>query len=128
MMEKILVIDDDRVIIKRIEEILESENYEVLEAMDGLEGLNLARKERPDLIVLDLLLPKLNGHQVCRMLKFDSRFKHIPVIMFTSNVSVKDKELGRQAGADAYLFKKYSPDHLLKIVKSLLAGKTQKDH
>lgn len=117
--KRILVVDDDKVIVKRIKEILESESYEVLDAMDGLEGLNLARKEKPDLIVLDLLLPKLNGHQICRMLKFDSRFKHIPIIMFTSNVSAKDKDLGRQAGADAYLFKKYSPDHLLKIVKSL---------
>ncbi len=125
-MAKILVVDDDKIVIKRIEEILLSEKFEVVTATDGLAGLNMARSESPDLMVLDLLLPKLNGHQVCRMLKFDSRFKHIPIIMFTSNVSEKDKDLGRQAGADAYLFKKYSPHRLLKIINALLTRKDEK--
>lgn len=120
-MAKILVVDDDAVIRKRIEEILLSEKHEVITAVDGLEGLNAARTQNPELVILDLLLPKLNGHQVCRMLKFDSRFKEVPIIMFTSNVSERDKELGRQAGADAYMFKKNSPHHLLKVVRALLS-------
>ncbi|NQU16997.1 MAG: response regulator [Candidatus Saganbacteria bacterium] len=119
-MAKILVVDDDAVIRKRIEEILLSEKHEVITAPDGLAGLNAARTQSPNIIVLDLLLPKLNGHQVCRMLKYDSRYKSIPIIMFTSNISEKDKELGKQAGADAYLFKKNSPHHLLGLVKDLL--------
>lgn len=126
-MVKILVVDDDKIVIKRIEEILLSEGFDVVTATDGLAGLNTARSEKPDLMVLDLLLPKLNGHQVCRMLKFDSRFKEMPIIMFTSNVSEKDKDLGKQAGADAYLFKKYSPHRLLKIVNALLKRKKDAD-
>ena len=126
-MAKVLVVDDDKVIVKRITEILKSENYEVITAVDGLAGLNLARSARPDIMILDLFLPKLNGHQVCRMLKFDGRYKDIPIIMFTSSGSKKDRELGKQVGADAYLYKKFSPHHLLNILKALLERKKQKE-
>ena len=81
--------------------------FEVLIAGDGQEGLDLARKEFPDAIVLDLMLPKLDGYKVCRMLKFDKAYENIPVIIFSARGSDADKKLAEQAGADAYMVKPF---------------------
>ncbi len=101
---------------------LEANGYEVLTAKDGQEGLTLARKETPDLIILDLMLPKLDGYQVCRMLKFDNKYKGIPIVIFTARAQAGDEELGYQVGADAYVAKPFEPQRLLGKIKDLLEG------
>jgi DNA-binding response OmpR family regulator len=94
--------------------------YDVVAAYDGQEGLNLARREKPDLIILDVLLPKMNGFKVCRLLKFDSKYKHIPIIMLTSRETQSNEELGRETGADDYVYKSDQKGTLLKLVRKYL--------
>jgi DNA-binding response OmpR family regulator len=83
--------------------------------------LNQARREIPDLILLDLMLPKLDGYKVCRLLKFDERYKHIPILMLTAKTQEKDKILGMETGADEYFTKPFEMDHLLQKVKAYLS-------
>jgi DNA-binding response OmpR family regulator len=85
--------------------------------------LDKARKENPDLIILDLMLPKIDGYKVCRMLKFDEKYKNIPVIIFTARAQEEDKKLGQDVGADAYLTKPFEPQALLGKIQELLQGK-----
>lgn len=99
---------------------LKSMGYDVIAAYDGQEGLNRARRENPDLIILDVLLPKMNGYKVCRLLKFDSKFKQIPIIMLTSRESQSHEDLGRETGADAYVYKSDQKGTLLKLIQKYL--------
>jgi DNA-binding response OmpR family regulator len=118
--KRILIVDDEEDILSVLKFRLEANNYEALTASDGQEGLNKARTEKPDLIILDLMLPKLDGYKVCRMLKFDESYKAIPVIMFTARVQQKDEELGKEMGADAYVTKPFEPEILLEKIRQLL--------
>ena len=119
-MRRILVVDDEESIRKLLELILREAGYEVLFCEDGLQGYNLAKKEKPDLIILDLMLPKLDGHKVCRLLKFDTRFKEIPIIISTAKASEEDKKLAQDSGADAYLLKPFKKEELLQKIKELI--------
>ena len=101
-------------------------NYRVTLARDGMEGLTLARQIEPDLIILDLNLPKLNGFAVCRLLKFDDQFKHIPIIMWTWRETSQDREMGVDVGADFYLPKPFSIEALRTAIESML-GETLKN-
>ena len=118
--KRILVVDDEPDFVKAISIILESNNYEVTVSSDGQEGLNLARSTKPDLIVLDLMLPKMDGYKVCRFLKFDEKFREIPIIMLTARGQEEDKILGQQMGADAYIVKSEKPEVLLEKIKQLI--------
>ena len=118
--KKILIVDDEDDLRKMLKFRLEATNYEVIEASDGEEGLNKARFERPDLIILDLMLPKIDGFKVCRMLKFDERHREIPIIMFTARAQMQDEKLGRETGADAYITKPFEPNVLLGKIEELL--------
>jgi len=118
--KRILIVDDEEDILNVLKFRLEANNYEVLTASDGQEGLNKARTERPDLLILDLMLPKLDGYKVCRMLKFDEVYKAIPIIMFTAKAQQKDEELGKEMGADAYIAKPFEPEILLEKIRQLL--------
>ena len=123
-MAKVLVVDDDSVMLVACQRLFIGEGYEVLGASDGLSGLEMARKERPDLIVLDLMLPKLDGFEVCYMLKSDEKFKSMKILMFTAR---KDEEVirtSKESGADAYLTKGCDPRQILDLSKRLLAGET----
>ena len=82
--------------------------------------MNQARKENPDMILLDLMLPKLDGYKVCRLLKFDERYKHIPILMLTAKTQEKDKVIGMETGADEYITKPFDMDYLMKKVKEYL--------
>jgi DNA-binding response OmpR family regulator len=115
--KKILVIDDHPQVVELIRMRLESAGYEVEAAYDGHEGLKKAQSLRPDLIILDIMLPKMNGFKVCRLLKFDRRYRDIPIVMLTSRAKVSDKEIGEKTGADEYLFKPYNPQKLLELVR-----------
>ncbi|MFH1645750.1 MAG: response regulator, partial [Candidatus Omnitrophota bacterium] len=99
---------------------LEANNYEVITANDGQDGLEKARSQNPDLIILDLMLPKLGGYKVCRMLKFDEKYKHIPIIMFTSRSQESDRKTGEEVGVDAYLTKPFEPVMLIDKIKELI--------
>jgi DNA-binding response OmpR family regulator len=103
--------------------LLRSQGYEAVVASDGRQGLELARKENPDLIILDIMLPGLDGYKIARMLKFDESYSHIPIIMLTAKVQEKDKALGLETGADEYLTKPFDTQLLLKKVKEILERK-----
>jgi DNA-binding response OmpR family regulator len=120
---KILVVDDEADLAETIRFSLEAEGYTVLVSCDGEDALNQARKENPDLILLDLMLPKLDGYKVCRLLKFDTRYKHIPILMLTAKTQEKDKILGMGTGADEYITKPFEIDELLEKVRSYLTEK-----
>ena len=118
--KRILLIEDEVDMVYAVTLQLEAINYEVLSATDGQTGLDMARKEKPDLIILDLMLPKMDGYKVCRMLKFDERYKKIPIIMFTARVQDQDKKLGQEVGADAYITKPFDSKTLLDKISALL--------
>ena len=120
MTKKILIIDDEPQLVDMLKIRLESNNFGVIAAYDGQEGLEKARKEKPDLIILDLMLPKIDGYKVCRMLKFDNEYKNIPIILVTSRSQESDKKMGEEVGADAYITKPFEPQVLLKSIKKLL--------
>jgi two-component system alkaline phosphatase synthesis response regulator PhoP len=124
-MIKILAVDDDAMVLAVIKKRLEFAGYEVITAMEGLEGLKKARSENPDLIVLDLILPNLNGYQICAMLKRDSNYRKIPIIMLTSRSQQADIAEGMKAGADAYITKPYDPDEFIAKIQTLLTESQQ---
>lgn len=118
--KKILIIDDEKDLLDAVTFRLQANGYELIGAYDGQEGLDKARKEKPDLIILDLMLPKIDGYKVCRMLKLDEKYKKIPIILFTARAQEEDKKLGRDAGADSYITKPFEPQVLLGKIKDLL--------
>jgi two-component system alkaline phosphatase synthesis response regulator PhoP len=118
--KKILVVEDEAELTGAIRIRLEQAGYEVLTAYDGQEGLEKARAENPDLIVLDLMLPKIDGYKVCRMLKFDEKYKKIPVVMLTARAQEKDENLGYEVGADAFITKPFKYQVLLAKIAELL--------
>ena len=114
---KILVVDDDRKIVDLVRLYLERDGYRVLVAYDGLKALELARQRRPDLIVLDLLLPEVDGLDVCRILQTESK---VPIIMLTARTTEADKLFGLDLGADDYVTKPFSPRELVARVRAVL--------
>jgi len=121
--KRILVVDDEDELVKAVQVRLEYVGYEVLTASDGQTGLELAKKEKPDLIVLDLMLPKMDGYKVCALLKADTRYKKIPVILFSARVQDKDVQMGKEVGADAYITKPFDHQVLTAKIKELLQEK-----
>jgi two-component system alkaline phosphatase synthesis response regulator PhoP len=119
--KKILLVDDEVDLVETVRFPLEMEGYHVLVSYNGEDALNQARKENPDLILLDLMLPKLDGYKVCRLLKFDERYKHIPILMLTAKTQEKDKVLGMETGADEYITKPFEMDYLMEKVKEYLS-------
>jgi two-component system, OmpR family, alkaline phosphatase synthesis response regulator PhoP len=116
-MARILVVDDESALVELVRSYLEREQYEVLTAADGRTALDLARAAQPDLVVLDVMLPVLDGIEVCRQLR---QFSDAYVIMLTSRNEEIDKILGLTVGADDYLTKPFSPRELVARVKALL--------
>lgn len=119
---KILVVDDEQDILMLMESRLKASGYQVVSAADGPTGLEIARKEKPDLIILDLMLPQMDGYKVCALLKKDTRYAHIPVILFTAKAQEGEKKLGEEAGADAFITKPLNPPVLMAKIQELLAG------
>lgn len=119
-MKKILIIEDEEAIRFILEKRLSNAGYIVISAENGIEGLNKARKENPDLILLDLMLPGIDGYQVCSILKRDRRYSHIPIIILTARIQQKDYELAMELGADAFLTKPFESQVLLNKIEELL--------
>lgn len=120
MPKRILVVDDEINIVMVLEARLTGSGYEVITASDGQEGLQKARAEKPDLIILDVMLPKIDGYKVCRMLKSDEVYRGIPIILLSARTQESDKEIGWQQGADRYLTKPFRPEELLQTIEELL--------
>jgi DNA-binding response OmpR family regulator len=118
--KKILIVDDEVDLVETVRFPLEMEGFNVLVSYNGEDALNQARKEKPDLILLDLMLPKLDGYKVCRLLKFDERYKNIPILMLTAKTQEKDKALGMETGANDYITKPFDLDKLVEKVKLYL--------
>ena len=119
---RLLLVDDEPDILKMVGVRLEASGYQVSGAADGEEGLQKARQEHPDLIILDLMLPKLSGYEVCRALKQDPKFCSIPIILFTAMAQEKDEKAGFAAGADAYVRKPFHSQELLAEIQRLLSS------
>lgn len=120
MKNRILIVDDEGETIELLQPRLEVAGYEVVCALGGEEGLEKARQEKPDLVLLDVMMPKLNGYQVCRELKRDPKTKGMKIVMLTAKVQESDKYWGRECGADDYVTKPYEPKELLAAIKNLL--------
>lgn len=121
MAEKILVVDDDVESLKLIGMMLQRQGYEVVLASNGQQALDRALADRPDLVILDIMMPVMDGYEVCRRLRHDPITQHIPILMFTAKTMVDDKVAGFEAGADDYLTKPTHPAELTSRVKALLA-------
>ena len=119
-MSRILIVDDEPTIVELLEEHLQSEGYDTEHAYSGEEALQALNKVTPDLVILDLMLPGMDGYEVCRLMQQDPRFNHIPVIMLTARSSVPNKVLGYQRGADDYIVKPFDPDELSVRVRAQL--------
>jgi DNA-binding response OmpR family regulator len=117
----VLIIEDYPHIVEVLKMRLEAAGYKVLVAYDGFEGLKLAREKHPSLIILDIMLPKMDGYKVCRFLKFDQRYKDIPVFVLTSRTKKSDQELGKNVGADEYFTKPYEPKQLMAKINEYLS-------
>ncbi len=121
-MKKVLVVDDSESIVNLISIKLSNEGYEVVKAYDGEEALDKAKIERPDLILLDVMMPKIDGKEVCRRLKADPEFSSTPIVMLTAVGEFEEQLKGLELGADEYLTKPFDPGQLAKVVKYLLEG------
>jgi two-component system, OmpR family, alkaline phosphatase synthesis response regulator PhoP len=119
-MNKILIIEDEKDLVLTLRFRLEHNGYEVLTAYDGDEGLKKAQNSRPDLIILDLMLPKMDGYRICGILKSDERYKKIPVLILSARAQEADKKMGEEIGADAYVTKPFEPEELLDKIKELM--------
>ena len=117
---KILIIEDESDLQDFMKMRLEAKGYEVIGAADGKEGFEKAHREKPDLILLDLGLPKIHGYWVCNFLKHDKRCEGIPIVIVTAKSSAENIKLAKECGADAYLVKPFEIEDLLSKVESLL--------
>ncbi|MCX6066953.1 MAG: response regulator transcription factor [Chloroflexi bacterium] len=117
MPKKILVIDDEPKIVEICQDYLKAAGFDVVSAGDGLKGLSAARREKPDLVVLDLMMPGMDGLDVCRSLRRES---NTPIIMLTARVEESDKLVGLELGADDYITKPFSPRELVARVRVVL--------
>lgn len=117
---KILIVEDDRAIVDMLEYNLQEADYETVSALNGEEGIALATGEKPDLIILDIMLPIIDGFEVCRMLKNDSAVAHIPIIILSAKSQETDKIVGLELGADDYVTKPFSPRELIARTRAIL--------
>src|SRR5215813_602466 len=117
-MERILIVEDELPMRTALQDVLESEGYRVLTAADGESGLRRAVDEKPDLILLDIMMPKLDGYAVCAELR--RLGNAVPILMLTAKGQVEDRVTGLDAGADDYLIKPFSTDELLARVRAML--------
>src|SRR5919109_1233886 len=117
MPKKILLVDDEPEILEICRDYLKASGYNVVTAKDGTQGLSAARREKPDLVVLDLMLPEMDGLDVCRAIRRES---NVPIIMLTARVEETDKLVGLEIGADDYMTKPFSPRELVARVRVVL--------
>ena len=120
MGKKILIAEDNPDMRKVLSMRLEISNYSVITAEDGEGALDKAKQEKPDLIILDLMIPKISGFEVCRMLKFDEKYKGIPILILSALDQQQDREKAIEHGADAYFIKPFDLELLVNKIKSIV--------
>ena len=119
-MKKILLVDDEQDIVESLKFVLESANFICYCAYNGEDGLRLAKELVPDLIILDVMMPKMNGYKICRLLKYDAKYKNIPILMVTARSQEEDKLIGEETGADEYITKPFDLDEVVRIAEKYL--------
>ena len=124
MTQRILVVDDDRKIVRLLRASLEQAGYQVFVAYDGETAVHNLRREKPDLLLLDLMLPDRDGWDITRLVRSDSTLANIPIIMLTARVDTNDKIVGLEIGADDYITKPYDPREVVARVRARLRGQT----
>jgi len=127
MKEKILIVDDEKDIVKMLDYNLKKEGFRTVCAYDGDDAVNFAVREHPDLILLDLMLPEMDGLEVCKTLKKEDKTANIPIIMLTAKTKEADKVVGLELGADDYVTKPFSPRELIARIKAVLRRAQEKD-
>ena len=125
--EKILIVEDEKDIVKMLNYNLKKEGLKTLSVRNGEDAIDSARSEHPDLIILDLMLPGIDGLEVCKTLKGDSKSASIPIIMLTAKGQESDKVVGLELGADDYVTKPFSPRELIARIKAVLRRGKEKD-
>jgi DNA-binding response OmpR family regulator len=120
---EILIVDDDKFVRRILKDAFEAEGMTCHEANNGLEALRLAREIHPAAIILDVMLPGLDGYKICRMLKYDENFADISIVMVTSRARQSDRDTGYNTGADHYITKPFKPEEVVAAVKELTASK-----
>ena len=121
MNKKILVIEDDPIALRLIRYTLEHEGYRVATAPNGLEGIRKAQEEEPDLLILDIMLPGIDGFEICHRLRAEHQTAHLPILMLSAKAQEIDKATGMKVGADDYLIKPANPSVIVSRVANLLA-------
>lgn len=124
-MKKILIVDDEQDIVESLKFVLENGKYTCYCAYNGEDGLKLAREIMPDLILLDVMMPRINGYKISRLLKFDNKYKKIPILMITARTQEEDKLIGEETGADEYITKPFDLDDVVAKVEKYLDDKTE---
>ncbi len=120
-MVRVLVVDDSAMVLEMVSAHLKQHGMEVAEAHDGAEAVEKLKAFTPDLVVTDVVMPRMNGYELCRWIKSNASTKDVPVIMCTTKSEEFDKYWGMKQGADAYLTKPYHPPELIKTIKQLLS-------
>jgi two-component system alkaline phosphatase synthesis response regulator PhoP len=120
---EILIVDDDKFVRRILKDAFTEEGMTCHEANNGLEALRLAREVHPDAIILDVMLPGLDGYKICRMLKYDENFADISIVMVTSRSRQSDRDTGYHTGADHYITKPFKPEEVVAAVKQLTEAK-----
>jgi DNA-binding response OmpR family regulator len=118
---KVLVVDDEVNITQILEFSIGAEGFEVITAQNGEEAVEKARREQPDLIILDVMMPKIDGYEACRILKANPLTRNIPVVLLTAKGRDIDKRLGMEVGATDYIVKPFSPNRLIERINQLLS-------
>lgn len=121
-MSKVLVVEDSPAQRQMITELLKNSGLKVIVAVDGVEALENIAQSSPDLVILDIVMPRMNGYEVCRRLKTDPKTKNVPVVICSSKGEEFDRYWGMKQGADAYISKPFQPKELLGTIKQLLRG------
>jgi two-component system alkaline phosphatase synthesis response regulator PhoP len=119
--KKILIADDNENIREALTYLLEDEGYTLSVAKDGAEALRKVKEFRPDILFLDIMMPEINGYDVCRAIKTDPSLKNTYIIMLTAKGQVTEQERGKEVGADEYIVKPFSPMEILTRIKNILA-------
>ncbi len=120
--KRILLVEDEKDMVEAMVFQLQAAGYEVIVAYDGVDGLEKARREKADLVILDVMLPKMDGFKVCGILKKDNRYAKLPIVLFSARAQAQDLTTGKELGADAYIVKPFDSKALLAKIKELIGG------